>query len=196
MRLLAAVAGFTTVTLLGTYTDARDANTGAGTTPGPAAEGRRLLKEGKVAEAAVKLRDAWNISTSDPEVLFDLADCYERLGRTSEALVAFRTYLEQPTALRLRAADDRIRILRADPESGPPAATSGPRRVIVPKLGNGEACFRQCIRTSPCVPRRQPHCATQFACLRTCPGARVEPGLCATARIRPGERCQTEDGAL
>jgi hypothetical protein len=41
--------------------------------------------QGNVAEAATKLSDAWAAS-AEAEVLFDLAVCYERLGRTADAM--------------------------------------------------------------------------------------------------------------
>ena len=45
-----------------------------------AAEGRSLMRSGKLEEAVGKLQAAWN-SSGDTEVLFDLALCYERLNR-------------------------------------------------------------------------------------------------------------------
>jgi hypothetical protein len=174
-----------------------------GDTNGPAApatEGRRLLKEGRLAEAATKLSDAWATSSADAEVLFDLATCYERLGRTVEAVAAFRRYLTLPLALRLREAEDRIRAIESAQEprdkAAPPAP--GPRRVLVPVGGDGGKCFRDCTRGYCGRRGTTPHrcMSTQFVCLRTCPGARVESGTCVTALVPPGEKCRTEGGAF
>ena len=156
--------------------------------PTAAAEGKRLLKEGNVAQAAAKLSEAWAASTRDPEVLFDLAVCYQRLGKPSDALAAFRSYLEQPLALRLRAAEDRIRAIEARSAKGVP---SEPRRVLVPISIDGGRCFGECTRIPRCS-SRDPYCRPRFDCMSACGGARVETGLCATAQPRPGERCHEE----
>jgi tetratricopeptide (TPR) repeat protein len=164
------------------------------------AEGRRLAREGKLADAAAKLEQGWQASR-DPEVLFDLAVCYERLGQDAKAVSAFRSYLDLPLALRLRAAEDHLRALAAQGGAASPAAPSGPRRVLVPAGADSARCFQDCTGPSSCRPRfgdRWGHACTttQFICLEACPGARVEPGLCATATLRPGERCRTERGVL
>ena len=136
-----------------------------------------------MAQAAAKLSEAWAASTRDPEVLFDLGVCYERLGKASDALTAFRSYVRQPLALRLRAAEDHIRAIEAKPAKGVP---SGPRRVLVPTGGDDGRCFGECTRI--CSPRNY-HCPPRFNCMSACDGARVEAGVCVMARPGPGERC-------
>jgi hypothetical protein len=68
------------------------------------------------------------------------------------------------------------------------------RRVIVPiGTDGGERCFRECMASSFCGLGRS--CvAAQFACLETCPYARVEAGPCAGADLRSNERCWTNLG--
>jgi hypothetical protein len=173
--------------------------------PGPAvatvvAEGRRLAREGKLADAAAKLEEGWRASR-DPEVLFDLAVCDERLGMDDKAASAFRSYLGLPLALRLRAAEEHLRGIAARGGTASPTTPSGPRRVLVPAGADGGRCFQDCTGPASCRPKfgdRWGHActSTQFICLQSCPGARVEPGLCATATLRPGERCRTERGTL
>lgn len=156
------------------------------------ADGRRLAAEGRLAEAAGKLSAGWTASR-DPEVLFDLAVCHERLRVDAQALDEFRTYVRLPLALRLRAAEDHMRAIEAKGAR----EVREPRRVLVPVGGDGGKCFRDCTGPESCRPRFGDRwglqcAATQFICLRSCPGARVETGVCATASVRPGEKCRAE----
>lgn len=165
------------------------------TAAGTIAEGRRLAAQGRLAEAAVKLSDGWTASR-DPEVLFDLGVCFERLGQSAQALDAFGAYVKLPLALRLRAAEDHVRAIEAKDARDVPA----PRRVLVPVAGDDGKCFQTCTGPESCRPRFGDRwgtqcAATQFVCLRACPGAKVESGVCATATVRPGERCRAERGA-
>ena len=67
------------------------------------------------------------------------------------------------------------------------------RRVIVPVDTDGGRCFRECMASSFCGLGRS-CAAAQFACLETCPYARVEAGPCAGAELRSNERCWTNLG--
>ena len=162
---------------------------------GTIAEGRRLAAQGRLSEAAAKLSDGWTASR-DPEALFDLAVCFERLGQSAQALDAFGAYVKLPLALRLRAAEDHVRAIEARDTRDVPA----PRRVLVPVEGDGGKCFDACTGRESCRPRFGDRwgtqcAATQFVCLRACPGAKVESGVCATATVRAGERCRAERGS-
>jgi len=159
------------------------------------AEGRRLAAQGRLAEAAVKLSDGWTASR-DPEALFDLGVCFERLGQSAQALDAFGVYVKLPLALRLRVAEDHVRAIEAKDARDVP----GPRRVLVPVAGDAGKCFQTCTGPESCRARFGDRwgtqcAATQFVCLRTCPGTKVETGVCATATVRPGERCRAERGS-
>src|SRR4051812_10257047 len=52
-------------------------------------EARRLMADGKFAEACPKLEESQRM---DPGIgiLFNLGDCYEHLGRTASAWISFR----------------------------------------------------------------------------------------------------------
>jgi hypothetical protein len=197
---LRVVAAFTFLTALAIAAAgaAKDARPTAPQTSGTQAiaqtiaDGRRLAAEGRFAEAAGKLSAGWTASR-DPEVLFDLAVCHERLRVDAQALDEFRAYVRLPLALRLRAAEDHMRGI----EARGAREVREPRRVLVPVGGDGGKCFRDCTGPESCRPRFGDRwglqCAgTQFICLRSCPGARVETGVCATASVRPGETCRAE----
>jgi hypothetical protein len=153
-------------------------------------EGLRLMRAGKLDEAVVQLEAAWK-STNVPEVLFDLALCYERLNRDSEAIETYRTYQNQPLALRGDEAEQHIRSIESkQPQAAGPGGR--PRRVLVPLTQAGEKCIRDCLRLSSCSKSQWQMCSsTRFYCFRVCPGARVESGTCA-AKQEPKMKCLTE----
>jgi len=153
-------------------------------------DGLRLMRAGKLDEAVVKLEAAWK-STEAPEVLFDLALCYERLNRDSEAIEAYRTYQNLPLALRGDEAEQHIRSIESkQPQAAGPGGR--PRRVRVPLTQAGEKCIRDCARLSSCSKSQWQRCSlTRFSCFRGCPGARVESGTCA-AKLEPKMKCLTE----
>jgi hypothetical protein len=153
-------------------------------------EGRRLMRAGKLDEAVVQLEAAWK-STEAPEVLFELALCYERLNRDSEAIEAYRAYQKLPLALRGEEAEQHIRTIES---KQPQAAWPGgrPRRVRVPLTQAGEKCIRDCARLSSCSKSQWQRCSlTRFVCFRGCPGARVDSGSCA-GKQDPKMKCVTE----
>ena len=87
---------------------------------------------GQLAEAAAKFSEGWTESR-DPEVLFDLAVCYERQGRSAEAAAGFRAYLNLPLALRLRVAEDHLGAIESKNGRDVPE----PRRVRCPSAVTG-----------------------------------------------------------
>jgi hypothetical protein len=150
-------------------------------------EARQLMRAGKLSEAVGKLETAWK-SSSDPELLFDLAVCYERLNRDAEALASFRTYQGLPTALRTGEAAEHIHLAESRQQVSEPAVK--PRHVVVPLTPAGEKCLRECVRSSPCGSRSNWQCdSVRFSCIRGCPGARVEPGTCFSAAAESKTRC-------
>src|SRR5690348_1000013 len=52
-------------------------------------EGRKLMAEGKVAEACPKFADSEQLDASS-STLLNLASCYEKLGRTASAWATYR----------------------------------------------------------------------------------------------------------
>jgi hypothetical protein len=164
---------------------------------GPAAaavEGHRLFLAGQFAKAAAKLETAVG-SASDPEVLFELAVCYERLDRDSEAIAEFHAYQGFPVALRVREAAQHIKAIESKQPG--PAESLRPRRLVVPTRIEGGNCVRDCGKApspfcgSPGVKMQRP-CAVRFSCLRSCPGARLEPGSCNTVPSSPTQECVNE----
>ena len=155
------------------------------------ADGRRLEKESRFTEAAAKLSEGWTASR-DPEVLFELAVCYEQQGMNAQAAESFRAYIKLPLALRVAAAQDHLRVIEPkDQRDVPP-----PRRVLVPVDRDRGKCFQDCTGPSSCRARFGDRwgtqcAATQFVCLRACSGARVESGPCATASVHAGENCRS-----
>jgi hypothetical protein len=153
---------------------------------------RRLALENRLAEAAVKLSEGWTPSR-DPEVLFELAVCYERQGMSDQAAESFRAHIKLPLGLRVRAAEDHLRAIESKDEP----EVAAPRRVLVPVDRDGGKCFQDCTGPSSCRPRFGDRwgtqcAATQFVCLRACSGARVESVPCANAAIHRSEKCRAE----
>jgi hypothetical protein len=56
----------------------------------------------------VKLLEGWTASR-DPEVLFELAVCYERQGLSAQAAESFRAYIKLPLALNPASSRRRVR---------------------------------------------------------------------------------------
>lgn len=163
-----------------------------------ATEGHRLFQAEQFAKAAAKLEVAVTDS-SDPELRFELAICYERLQRDSEAIAEFHAYQHSPVALRVAEANQHIAALEAK-QPGPAAPAEGltrPRRVVVPTTGESGKCVKSCGKPSSpfcgnSSNRMQKACAVQFSCLRACPGAKVEPGSCLKAPSTASQVCLTD----
>jgi hypothetical protein len=174
---------------------------GAGTAPtpagaSPAATGHRLFLAGDFERAARQLEKARPGAAHDPEVLFELGICYERLGRDSEAMVSFREYQTFPLALRAREANLHLQAIEQRTASVPKAGeeTGGPRHVVVPTSTDGGRCLRECgADPFPGRCTNGARCwAVQFSCLRSCPGARVAPGTCLTTPSTASQTCVNE----
>jgi hypothetical protein len=162
-------------------------------------EALRLCGE-RNAVGATKLRDAYD-QEKQPEILFDLGECQERLGQDDGALQTYRAYLKLPLALRLAEANARVAAIESrhaeQVESGSP--TSPPRYVLLPNDPAANACSAKCSTTTVCAePSRkgptdrmaQNRCFTkEFACLSSCPAARVKKGECPTGPSLRGFRC-------
>jgi hypothetical protein len=112
------------------------------------ADGRRLATENRLAEASAKLSQGW-MAPRDPEVLFELAVCYERQGMSDQAGESLRAYIKLPLALRVRAVEDHLRAI----ESKNAREIAAPRRVLVPVGRDGGKCFQDCTGPSSCRPR-------------------------------------------
>ena len=93
--------------------------------------GARFYREQNYHRAIEKFIEAYAIDR-DPNLLFNVARCYEELGDTRAAIEKYSAYLNAPgadAAGRLRA-DQSLRALRraAEAGSGAAAARPGPRR--------------------------------------------------------------------
>lgn len=163
-----------------------------------AKEGHRLFQAGQFAKAAAKLEVAVT-DASDPELLFELAVCYERLERDSEAIAEFHAYQHSPVALRVSEANQHLAALEAKQPgpAAPPEGLTKPRRVVVPTDGASGKCVNSCGKPSSpfcgnSSNRAQKACAVQFSCLRACPGAKVESGTCLKAPTTASQICLTD----
>jgi serine/threonine-protein kinase len=77
-------------------------------------EGRRLMKEGKYAEACPKFEGSQALDPATGTLL-NLADCYEKLGRTASAWAIFREVVElsrkEGNDKRMTLADQHVQAL-------------------------------------------------------------------------------------
>ena len=94
-------------------------------------EGRKLLAEGRYAEACPKLEQSQKMDPG-PGALFNLSDCYEHIGRTASAWVGFREVLAQARASkredrekvareRVEGLEGRLTRVAVEAEAGAPA---------------------------------------------------------------------------
>jgi len=162
-------------------------------------EALRLCGE-KNTVGATKLRDAYD-QERQPEILFDLGKCQERLGQDDEALQTYRSYLKLPLALRITEAKARMAAIekRQAGQADTDGPTSPPRYVLLPNDSATNACSEKCStvivcpepsRKGPSASMAQNRCFTkEFACLSSCPGARVKKGQCPTGPELGGLRC-------
>jgi len=162
-------------------------------------EALRLCGE-KNTVGATKLRDAYD-QERQPEILFDLGKCQERLGQDDEALQTYRSYLKLPLALRITETKARMVAIeqRQAGQAETDSPTSPPRYVLLPNEPEANACSARCSTTTVCAEplRKSPNdamaqnrCFTkEIACLASCPGARVKKGHCPTGQSLRGFRC-------
>ena len=117
-------------------------------------EALRLCGE-RNAVGATKLRDAYD-QEKQPEVLFDLGKCRERLGQDDEALQTYRSYLKLPLALRITEAKARMAAIekRQAGQADTDGPTSPPRYVLLPNDSATNACSEKCS-TEMSMSRRQ-----------------------------------------
>ena len=166
-------------------------------TAATAAEGHRLFQAGQFAHAAVKLETVVD-DAKDPELRFELAICYERLNRDAEAVAQFHAYQHSPVALRVAEANQHLAAIASKQADGGVAREiPKPRRVVVALASDNQKCVASCGKVdSPFCGnssnRMQRACAIQFSCLRSCPGARVEPGTCLKERASPTRICLSD----
>ena len=169
----------------------------AAATAATAAEGHRLFQAGQFAQAAAKLQTVVD-DAADPELRFELAICYERLNRNAEAIAQFQAYRHSPVALRVPEADEHLAALAAkQPGGGVAAEIPKPRRVVVSVTGDNRKCVAGCGTVdspfcSNSSNRMRRSCAIQFSCLRSCAGARVEPGTCLKERVSRTRICLSD----
>jgi len=109
-RLLRVVGGGLCAALLVTASDRADAQEGADRLAARALfdEARALVAAGKTAEACPKFEESQRL---DPGfgTLFNLADCYERTGRTASAWLSF---LDVASQMRQSGQQDREKVAR------------------------------------------------------------------------------------
>lgn len=84
--------------------------------------GDRLYAEGRYTEAIDLFRQAHELS-GRPELLFNLANAYERAGQIEEAIAALRSYAPHAPAYDADTIARRIRALEGRLESGESGAT-------------------------------------------------------------------------
>jgi len=76
-------------------------------------EGRTAYEEGRYRDAWAKFREAYRLS-GRPELLYDVGQTADRLGREEDAIKAFELYLKHtPDAPNRREVENRLRALRA-----------------------------------------------------------------------------------
>ena len=85
-------------------------------------EGRKLMTEGKFAQACPKLAESQKL---DPGVgtQFNLADCYERLGQTASAWAGF---LEAASTAKSMGQGEREKVARERAAAWPRVSPSSP----------------------------------------------------------------------
>ncbi|MDD5308169.1 MAG: tetratricopeptide repeat protein [Deltaproteobacteria bacterium] len=103
-------------------------------------DGKALFEAGKIEEALAAFTDSYNAS-GNPDLLFNLGVCSERLGRKDKAVAYYELYLEEkpdaPDAADVRA---RVAALKAPPprpvepttEAANPPAPARPELVVAP----------------------------------------------------------------
>jgi tetratricopeptide (TPR) repeat protein len=74
-------------------------------------EGDRLYAQGRYEEAVARFLEAYEKSGRD-ELLFNLANTYERMGRYAEAAEALERYAASPRAVDVEAVRQRIRSIQ------------------------------------------------------------------------------------
>jgi hypothetical protein len=134
MRALAASTCARIGTLLVAVLAAPGAGWAAEATGRPSPVADELTSEGLTAyrardyrQAAQKFRDAYALQP-DPNLLFDLARCYQELGETNAAVEKYQAFLADPDGdpgARKRAGD-ALRALSATPTATAPEAPSLP----------------------------------------------------------------------
>jgi tetratricopeptide (TPR) repeat protein len=101
------------------------ARAGAAATPEEKAKARELFQNGLVhydlkeyPEALTSFRDAYRV-VQDPAFLFNIAQCYRRLGQNPEALDFYRNYLRRsPGASNRAEVERRIQEIEHEIQSG------------------------------------------------------------------------------
>ncbi|HKU38202.1 MAG TPA: hypothetical protein VJR89_08645 [Polyangiales bacterium] len=101
-------------------------------------QGRKAFDEGDYRAAWGFFHEAYRLS-GRAQLLFNIGQTADRLGHDSDALTAFKLYLEQlPTADNRRDVENRVRALEARVSEagrvpGPPSSTPPPAEVAAPQ---------------------------------------------------------------
>jgi tetratricopeptide (TPR) repeat protein len=113
-------------------------------TPEEKAKARELFQSGLVhydlkeySEALASFRDAYRV-VQDPAFLYNIAQCYRRLGQNPEALDFYRNYLRRsPNAPNRGEVERRIQEIERDIQAGrttsPPPKETAPAVVPAPR---------------------------------------------------------------
>lgn len=95
-------------------------------------DGADLYREGKYSEALARFQAGYALRP-DPVFLFNIAQCYRRLGQSQKAISTYEAYLEQPNIVNRQQieallVEERAKLgLPAKPTAGSEPASAGGR---------------------------------------------------------------------
>jgi tetratricopeptide (TPR) repeat protein len=86
-----------------------------------AAKANRLAEQNRCKAAVAEFTKAYRL-LKDPALLFDRAECYQKIGKDSQALKDYEKYLaKMPTAPNRSIVEDRIASLRGEAQTAGPS---------------------------------------------------------------------------
>jgi serine/threonine-protein kinase len=106
-------------------------------------EGRRLMAEGKVAEACPKFADSHSLDPT-PGTLLNLASCYEKMGMTA---TAWATYREAASLAAASARADLVAVGQRHAEALAPKLSR--LSIVVPSPSDGMQLRRDGVNVTP-----------------------------------------------